>query len=71
MAAAYQGAIEAVIAVVICALAGHWIDRGLGSAPVGLFAGLLIGFAAFVVRLWRMRGLMGGSEPPGDPPESK
>jgi F0F1-type ATP synthase assembly protein I len=63
MASAYQGAVEAVVAVVFCAIVGHWADRRLDSEPWGLFTGLVIGFAAFFVRLWRMRGLM--ETPPG------
>jgi F0F1-type ATP synthase assembly protein I len=55
MASAYQGAIEAVVAMVICALAGWWIDGRLGSAPVGLLLGMALGFAAFLVRLLRIK----------------
>lgn len=55
MASAYQGAIEAVVAMVICALAGYWIDGRLGSGPVGLFVGMGIGLAALVVRLLRIQ----------------
>lgn len=70
MASAYQGAVEAVVAMVISALAGYWIDGRFGTAPIGLFVGMTIGFAAFVVRLLRMRTLM-GDEGSGGPPESK
>lgn len=55
MASAYQGAIEAVVAMVFCALAGWWIDGRLDSGPIGLFAGMGIGFAAFLVRLLRIK----------------
>lgn len=55
MASAYQGAIEAVVAMVICALAGWWIDGRLGSGPIGLFAGMVLGFTAFLVRLLRIK----------------
>lgn len=65
MASAYQGAVEAVVAVVFCAIVGHWADRRFDSEPWGLFIGLLIGFAAFFVRLWRMRSLMETGAPPG------
>lgn len=55
MASAYQGAIEAVVAMVICALAGWWIDGRLGSGPWGLFIGMGIGFAALLLRLLRIK----------------
>ncbi|MCC6640920.1 MAG: AtpZ/AtpI family protein [Deltaproteobacteria bacterium] len=71
MAAAYQGAVEAVLAVVIATLVGYWVDGRLGTSPAFLLLGLALGFAAFFVRLWRMRDLMSGprGEGPG-PPES-
>lgn len=71
MAAAYQGAIEAVLAVVLSMLFGYWLDGRLGTSPAFLLSGLVLGFAAFCVRLWRLRDLMAG--PPGKgpkPPES-
>jgi F0F1-type ATP synthase assembly protein I len=55
MASAYQGAVEAVVAMVICALAGWWIDRRFGSGPWGLFVGMGIGFAALLLRLLRIK----------------
>jgi F0F1-type ATP synthase assembly protein I len=55
MASAYQGAIEAVTAMVFCALAGWWIDGRLDSGPIGLFLGMGIGFAAFLLRLLRIK----------------
>lgn len=55
MASAYQGAIEAVVAMVFCALAGWWIDGRLDSGPIGLFVGTGIGFAAFLLRLLRIK----------------
>jgi F0F1-type ATP synthase assembly protein I len=55
MASAYQGAVEAVVAMVICALAGWWIDGRLGSEPWGLFVGMGIGFAALLLRLLRIK----------------
>lgn len=78
MASAYQGVIEAVLAVVFCALGGHWLDGRFGTAPLGILGGIGLGFAAFMVRMWRLRSLMGGpaSETPGEandekgPPES-
>jgi F0F1-type ATP synthase assembly protein I len=55
MASAYQGAVEAVVAMVICALAGWWIDRRFGSGPWGLFVGMAVGFAALLLRLLRIK----------------
>jgi F0F1-type ATP synthase assembly protein I len=71
MAAAYQGAIEAVLAVVLATLAGYWVDGRFATSPTFLLIGLVLGFAAFCLRLWRLRDLMAG--PPGQgpkPPES-
>lgn len=57
-AAAYQGAIEAVLAVVIMTGAGYWLDQRFETAPAFLLAGIVIGFCSFALRLWRMRHLM-------------
>ena len=67
MASAYQGAVEAVLAVVISGLAGTWVDRRFGTEPTGFLVGMAIGFAAFGLRMWRMRNLMGttGTETTG------
>ncbi len=61
--AAYQGALEAVLAIVITAGAGYWADQRFGTAPRWLILGTCVGFAAFVLRLFRMRTLF--EEPPG------
>lgn len=80
MASAYQGTIESVVAVGISGLAGYWVDRRFGTEPTGFLVGMTIGFAAFVLRIWRMRKLMGGtvatdetgqSRGNDEPPESK
>lgn len=52
---AYQGALEAVMAVLVGAGAGYWADGHWGTAPYGVLAGVVIGFAAMVLRLLRMR----------------
>ncbi len=71
MAAAYQGAVESVFAFVLPTLLGWWVDEKLGTSPLLLLIGLVLGFAAFFVRLWRLRSLMGGDAGgPGRPPES-
>ena len=51
---AYQGGLEAGLAVVIAMGFGIWADSYFGTSPVLLFVGLGIGFGAFVVRLFRM-----------------
>ena len=55
--AAYQGALEAVLAIVIAAGAGFWADRHFGTAPRWLIVGTCVGFGSFVLRLFRMRNL--------------
>jgi F0F1-type ATP synthase assembly protein I len=70
MAAAYQGAVEAVVAMVICAVAGWWIDRRFGSGPWGLFVGMAVGFAALLLRLLRIKTpTIGRADPLPRPPE--
>lgn len=59
---AYQGAIEAVLAILIAAGIGYWADEWLGTAPSWTIVGVAVGFAAFVLRLWRMRKLFEGQE---------
>jgi F0F1-type ATP synthase assembly protein I len=74
MASAYQGAIEAVLAVVICTLGGWWLERRLEIAPWGIFGGMTLGFAAFMVRMWRLRKLMTppqSSQSEDEPPDSR
>jgi ATP synthase protein I len=51
---AYQGAFEAVAAILIAAGAGYWVDRAQGSSPWGLLIGTALGFASFVLRLVRL-----------------
>lgn len=55
---AYQGALEAVLAIPIGMGLGYGADALLGSRPVGLLLGLGLGFAAFVIRVVRLRGLL-------------
>ncbi|MFP8874915.1 MAG: AtpZ/AtpI family protein [Myxococcota bacterium] len=53
---AYQGALEASIALAISLGAGVWADDHFDTSPGFLLAGLGIGFAAFTVRLMRLAG---------------
>ena len=52
--AAYQGALEAVFAILIAAGLGYWADEHFGSGPLFLLVGVVVGFAAFVLRLLRL-----------------
>jgi len=54
-ASAYQGAVEAVAALLLAMGAGYWVDQRFGTSPRGLLVGTAIGFGSFVLRLWRMR----------------
>jgi F0F1-type ATP synthase assembly protein I len=51
---AYQGAFEAVFAIVIVAGLGFAADRRFETDPWGVLIGLGLGFAAFVLRLVRL-----------------
>lgn len=51
---AYSGAFEAVSAILIGALLGYWADESFETSPVGLLVGVVLGFAAFVLRLVRL-----------------
>ena len=51
---AYQGAFEAVFAILIAAGIGLWIDRRYATSPWGLLIGTAIGFASFVLRLLKL-----------------
>ena len=51
---AYQGAFEAVMAVLVGAGLGYWVDLRWESTPIGVISGVVIGFAAMVVRLLRL-----------------
>ena len=64
--AAYQGALEAVLAIVITASVGYWADQRFGTAPRWLILGTCLGFAAFVLRLFRMRKLFEDASPRDD-----
>ena len=59
---AYQGALEASIALALCVGAGVWADDSLDTSPWFLLVGLGIGFAAFTVRLIRLAGERGETE---------
>lgn len=51
---AYQGAFEAVGAVLVACGVGYWVDRQWGTTPYGVLIGAALGFAAMVLRLVRL-----------------
>jgi ATP synthase protein I len=51
---AYQGAFEAVFAILIGVGFGYWADASFETSPWGLLLGLVLGFSAFVLRLVRL-----------------
>ena len=57
-ATAYQWAAEAAFSIPIAIGLGYWADTKLGTSPIFLLVGVVLGFAAFVLRLVRMRRLV-------------
>jgi F0F1-type ATP synthase assembly protein I len=55
---AYQSVMEAVFAIPIGGGIGWFLGGRLGSETVGLLIGLGFGFATFIIRLTRMRGMV-------------
>jgi len=51
---AYQGAFEAVGSVLIACAFGVWVDSRWDTGPYGLLIGVVVGFAAMVLRLIRL-----------------
>ena len=61
--AVYQGAFEAVIALLIAVGFGYWLDGYFDTAPWLLLIGTAIGFASFTVRLIRLGRWMRDESP--------
>ena len=61
--AVYQGAFEAVIALLIAVGFGYWLDGYFDTAPWLLLIGAAIGFASFTVRLIRLGRWMKAENP--------
>ncbi len=61
--AVYQGAFEAVIALLIAIGLGYWLDGYFDTAPWLLLVGTAIGFASFTVRLIRLGRWMKDENP--------
>ena len=66
--AAYQGAFEAVMAILIVTGIGYWADQRFDTGPRYLLIGVVVGFASFVLRLLRLGRLI-QEPPPGDTDE--
>jgi len=64
--AAYQGAFEAVFAILIGTGLGYWADESFGTGPRYLIIGAIVGFAAFVLRLLRLGKQLGNEDGAGD-----
>ena len=61
---AYQGAFEAVFAIVIGAGVGYGVDSRFATEPWGVLVGLGLGFGAFVLRLVRLASEFEAKAPP-------
>lgn len=61
---AYQGALEAVFAILIAGGIGYWADGRFGTSPWLLLLGFAIGFASFVLRLFQLGRQLREGEPP-------
>jgi F0F1-type ATP synthase assembly protein I len=68
--AAYQGALEAVFAILVGGGLGYWADAHFGTAPRYLVIGVVVGFAAFVLRLLRLGKQMEELSEPAGPASS-
>ena len=70
--AAYQGALEAVFAILIAGGIGYWADSRWGTSPWLLLLGFAIGFGSFVLRLIQLgRQLREGEPPAGGRPRER
>ncbi len=63
---AYQGAFEAVFAILIGFGFGYWADVSFDTSPWGLTVGFALGFSAFVLRLVRLGRQLQGLAEDGD-----
>ena len=54
MGGAYQAALEAVFAIPVAVVFGYFADKHFGTSPIFLLVGVVLGFAAFVLRLVRL-----------------
>jgi F0F1-type ATP synthase assembly protein I len=63
---AYQGALEAVFAILIAGGIGYWADGYFGTSPWLLILGFVIGFGSFVLRLVRLGRRLNADLPPAN-----
>jgi len=68
-ARAYQGAFEAVVAILIATGIGYWVDGRFDTSPWGLLLGTALGFASFVMRLLRLGRQLHEAEAGGEESE--
>ena len=68
--AVYQGAFEAVFAILIAAFVGNLADDHFGTAPRYLLVGIVIGFCSFVLRLVRLGRYLQTPAPEEEPEDS-
>jgi hypothetical protein len=71
LAGVYQGAVESVLALLLAIGAGWWADRKFQTGSRYLMLGVVVGFASFVLRLWRMRKLVEPAPDQTDPGNSE
>jgi ATP synthase protein I len=50
---AYKAATDFVAALVVGVFLGYWIDRWLGTTPIGIIVFMLLGFGAGFMNLYR------------------
>jgi F0F1-type ATP synthase assembly protein I len=64
--------LQFAVALVLFGYAGQWVDQRLGTSPVGLLAGVLVGAGGtFYLSYRRLTAPRTPSAPNGSPPEAK
>jgi len=66
MGRTYQAAFEAVMAVAVAGVAGAFADTWLGTTPLLLLVGVVVGFGAFVLRMVRLMNELAARSGDGD-----
>ena len=71
-ASVYQGAVEAVVAMLIAIGLGYWLDQRFETSPRYLFVGVILGFGSFILRLFRLgRQMQPPTDGTGDDPANR
>ncbi len=65
-ARAYQGAFEAVVAILVATGIGYWVDGRYDTSPWGLLLGTALGFGSFVMRLLKLGRQLHGADAGGE-----